>query len=297
MRSAITDTIYFNGNVVTVDKGFAIQQAFAVQGDTFTAVGTNDQVKTLASHATRLVDLKGQTVIPGMSDNHDHLFNASRYMWRGVDMIGVTSKAEAESRLRKAVREAKPRDVVFTTIGWAISPMPNRKDPDAISADIPMVMIGSRRAVGSVFNSAALKLAGITKENPTFTGMLVPQDASGEFTGAGPGFPAAVELLRRVLPPMSPAEEEAVIIRGWQERNALGITSIRELSVYPETIHAYYRLWRQGKLTGRVGVGIEYPDQANTPEHLARTGLGVPFGDEWMWIDSTGEEPWTPGSI
>jgi predicted amidohydrolase YtcJ len=94
---------------------------------------------------------------------------------------------------------------------------------------------------------------------------------------------------------MSPAEEEDVIIRGMKERHALGITSIRELAVWPDAVQAYYRVWRQGKLTGRVALGIEFPDPANTARNLELMGVAVPFGDHWLRMDSSGEEPWIPG--
>ena len=253
------------------------------------------QVKKLAGKRTRLVDLKGATVIPGLSDSHDHLFNACRFMWRGVDMIGVTSLTEMQSRLKKAVEAAKPGQVVFTTLGWTVNPAPTRKDLDQISAEIPIVLIGSRRGI-AVYNSAALKLAGISKENPTFAGMPVPKDASGEPTGVTPGYPAAMHLLAKLLPPMSQAEEEEVIIRGWQERHALGITSIRELAIWPEAVQAYYRVWRQGRLTGRVAMGIEFPDHANTGKYLELMGIAVPFGDRrgCGWIPSA-KSPGRPG--
>jgi hypothetical protein len=290
------DAIFFNGKVATVDSGFTVQQAFAVKGEQFIAVGKNAKIKQLGGKGTRFVDLKGATVIPGLSDNHDHMFNTCRLMWRGVDMIGVTSMAEMQGRLRKAVQAAKPGQVVFTTLGWKINPRPTLQDLDQVSSKVPIALIGSRRGA-AVYNSAALRLAGITRENPQFAGMPVPKDASGELSGAGPGFPAAMHLLARLLPPMSQAEEEAVIVRALRERHALGITSIRELSVWPDVVQVYYRVWCQGRLTGRIGIGIEYPDQLNTGRNLELMGFAVPFGDHWLRIDSTGEEPWTPGAM
>jgi predicted amidohydrolase YtcJ len=70
------DAIFYNGKIVTVDSSFSIQQAFAVRGEVFVAVGTNTIVRALAGKDTRLIDLKGATVIPGLTDNHDHLWNA-----------------------------------------------------------------------------------------------------------------------------------------------------------------------------------------------------------------------------
>jgi predicted amidohydrolase YtcJ len=159
------DAIFYNGKVVTVDAAFHIQQAFAVQGENFIAVGTDAAIKPMAGKDTRMIDLEGATLIPGLTDNHDHLFNTCRFLQRGVDMIGVTSVAEMQSRLRKAVETAKPGQVAFTTLGWALQPAPTRKELDQVSAEVPIVLIGTRRGA-AIYNSAALKLAGISKENP-----------------------------------------------------------------------------------------------------------------------------------
>src|SRR5882672_76029 len=134
--SSSPDAIFYNGKVVTVDSGSTIQQAFAVKGEEFVAVGTSAKIKALAGKSTRQVDLKGATVIPGLSDKHDHLWDATKYLRRGIDMIGVTTLAEMQNRLRAAVAKAKPGEVVFTTTGWGIRPAPTRKDLDAVSADV-----------------------------------------------------------------------------------------------------------------------------------------------------------------
>jgi len=290
------DAIYYNGKVVTVDPKFTIEQAFAVKDGEFIGVGSNAKMKALSGKGTRQVDLKGATVIPGLSDNHDHLYNATKYLRQGVDMIGVTTLAEMQSRLRAGVAKAKPGEVVFTTSGWAVRPPPTRKDLDAVSSDVPIVVIGMRRGNG-VLNSPALKLAGITKENPTFNGAKLRTDDSGELTGAEPGYPQAVELIDKIIPAWTPAAEEEMIGQGMRQRNALGITSIRELSIWPKTISAYFRLWRQNNLTLRVAVGVEFPDQENTIKNLQEMGIAVPFGDHWMRMDSLSEEPWTPGTM
>ena len=295
-KSNTPDAIYFNGKIVTVDSAFSIRQAFAVKGEEFIAVGTDAQVKALADKSTRMVDLKGAAVIPGMADNHDHLWNAGKYLRQGVDMIGVIYLSDMQDRLRKAVAAAKPGEVVFTTTGWRLQPGPTRKDLDEISKDVPIVVVGSRRGTGAL-NSAALKLAGITNENPMFMGAPLRKDPSGELTGTPPGYPQAVQLIDKLLPPWTLAAEEEMIAKGMEERNALGITSIRELAVWPQAVRAFTRMRQQGKLTLRLALGIEFPDQANTAQSLALLGYGVPFGDHWLRMDSVGEEPWTPGTM
>ena len=64
-RPPAPDLVLFNGKVITVDRGFSIHQAVAIIGDRIMAVGNDDQMKTVAGSATRMIDLKGRAVIPG----------------------------------------------------------------------------------------------------------------------------------------------------------------------------------------------------------------------------------------
>src|SRR3954471_24476309 len=72
------DTVFYNGKIITVDSAFSVQQAFAVNGESITAVGTNAKIRAMAGKATRQIDLGGAAVIPGLSDNHDHLYNSEK---------------------------------------------------------------------------------------------------------------------------------------------------------------------------------------------------------------------------
>jgi predicted amidohydrolase YtcJ len=290
----VPDAIYFNGKVVTMDAAASSQEAFAVRGDRFVAVGNSAALRLLAGPRTRLVDLRGATVIPGLSDNHDHLWNAGRYLYRGVDLIGVTSRPEVEQRLRDAVGKAGRREVVFTTLGWTLQPAPTRQELDAISATVPIVMIASRRGIG-YFNSAALARLGISKANPVFQGVKVPVDAAGEPLGTPPPYPWGVTMIDSLLPPLTPRLQEEMVVKAMAQRNALGITSIRELAVWPDAVAGLQRLRRAGKLTVRMALGLEFPDQAATAQHLAKLPA-VKRDDPWLFLDSVGEEPWTPAT-
>src|SRR6202049_3299094 len=112
------DAIFYNGKIVTVDAASKIQQAFAVKGEEFLAAGTTAKIRALAGKNTRLVDLRGSTVIPRLAAAHHHVYASARVTWRGVDMLGVTTVAEMSNRLRQAVAKAKPGETVYTTAGW-----------------------------------------------------------------------------------------------------------------------------------------------------------------------------------
>src|SRR6266496_4887974 len=76
-RGADADLILHHGKIVTVDKNFTIHQALAVQGDRILKVGTNDEVLKTKGANTKLLDLQGKTVIPGIIDSHTHPTGAS----------------------------------------------------------------------------------------------------------------------------------------------------------------------------------------------------------------------------
>ena len=177
--NAPPDSIFYNGKIITVDSDFTIGQAFAVRGDQYVAVGTNAAVQALAGENTRLVDLRSSAVIPGLSDNHDHLYNSEKVM-RGIDLVGATSTAEVLRRLRDGLAKAKAGETVFGSVGWR-APL-TKNDLDQISTDVPIVALRGRRGA-AVMNSAALKKAGIAKEMQSYMGRDIPKDSSGEMTG------------------------------------------------------------------------------------------------------------------
>jgi predicted amidohydrolase YtcJ len=111
------DLIFYNGKIITVDSRFTIGQAFAVRGDVYVAVATNVTIQALASENTHLIDLKGAAIIPGLSDNHDHLYNREKAM-RGVDLVRATSTEEVPKGLRDGLATAKSGETVYGRVGW-----------------------------------------------------------------------------------------------------------------------------------------------------------------------------------
>ena len=92
---AQADLVLHNGKVVTVDERFTIAHALAIKGDRIIDVGTTPQIRMLAGANTKVVDLKGKTVIPGLIDNHAHFMRSVEYWDREVRLDGVTSRKQA----------------------------------------------------------------------------------------------------------------------------------------------------------------------------------------------------------
>src|SRR5215469_9638065 len=142
------DEIFYNGKIVTVDREFHIQQAFAVQGERIVFVGSTAAVRALAGPHTRAIDLRGHTVIPGLIDSHNHQYMAAM-LGRGVDMGGIKSLNDMFSRLRQAVAKAKPGEVILGAANWEEAALiekraPTRAELDQVSAEHPILLYRGR---------------------------------------------------------------------------------------------------------------------------------------------------------
>jgi predicted amidohydrolase YtcJ len=292
--SLVPEAIFFNGKIVTVDSGFSIQQAIAIRGDRFWAVGSSAEVRALAGPATRLVDLQGRTVIPGLIDNHLHQYRAASTLLRGAEMAGAESLRELLDRLRKAVAAAKPGAPLLAGGGWDPREFPERRPPtraelDQLAPNQPLLLIRSRSQI--FLNTLALKAAGIDRNAEKITGIAVPKDARGEPTGEILEPSAVTEVTNKLLPPPNDEEKKELILRTQPMLNAAGLTSVRELSLTPDIMRVYGELRREKKLTVRVSMGIDTAatDADRLEEILQPWGVGPGFGDEWLRLDCVAE--------
>jgi len=289
----VPDQIFYNGKIVTVDSANSIQEAFAVKGERFLAVGRNAEMRALGGPRTRLVDLRGHTVIPGLMDNHIHPFRYISTILRGVDMTGVKSLAEMSNRIRQAAATAKPGQTIYATGRWSENDLaekrpPTRQELDRLVPDRPVVVL--QALANAYLNTAALKAARITRETKSLRGepTSIPKDANGEPTGVIVGRGPIILVVPRVVP-MEDLRELTLKVQ--HDLNALGFTSIREPDLPLEIMRLYYTLWREGKLTLRVSMGQDVgPGEADDIEEiLGPVGVGAGFGDHWLRVDSLGE--------
>lgn len=299
MLSAAPDTIFYNGKIITVDEVSPLSEAFAVKGDRFLAVGSNTEVKALAAPATRMIDLRGHAVVPGLMDNHNHQYHVALLTLRGVDVQNVPSLAEMLERLRRAAAAGPPGRTIFTTTGWNADVFPERRAPtrqelDNVAADRPIVVYASRSRLH--VNTAALKMLGITRGIDVVEKVIVGKDAAGEPDGVLSGSPANVlNLSAKVVPPPTLEEKKALIVKIQAQQHAMGLTGIRELQIHPDVMRAYFELWRDRALTVRTSVGLELNagEESRLEPTLAAWGVGPGFGDEWLRLDGIAE--YNPG--
>ncbi|MBI2816074.1 MAG: amidohydrolase [Acidobacteria bacterium] len=304
----VPDAIFHNGKIVTVDSAFSIQEAFAVEGDHFLAVGSNVKMRALADPSTRLIDLRGSTVIPGLTAmdpaNSQYWAVVSKFAGIKVDMNGVRSLAEMLNRIKQAT--AKPGQSLLTVdIGyWDESEVsekraPTRQELDQISPERPLMIAtpgpASHVSQSKAFlNTAALKAARIGRETKLFNGYPIPKDASGEPTGVIINRATIVGVYVKLA---AEEEKKELILKLQQQQNALGYTNLWAQGQIPDVMRVYSSVWREGKLTIRVSMGLDIaPAETNKLEEiLSFWGVGSGFGDQWLRLGSPGAGPFLDG--
>lgn len=309
------DTVLINGNVITVDTKFSKYQALAVKNDRILCVGQDREVQFVSGDTTRIIDLKGATVLPGINDSHIH---ASLYGGYRPPLVVDISSPELRSIRDLKERVAKKAGLVqpgewirgaelnLNLLEECKSDpprFPSRYDLDPVSPYNPVVLGGIpfRSCPAILLNTQALNLAGIDRDTLAPQGITIMKDENtGEPTGLVRGYNPEV-ILEGIIPLLTRQQKEQAIRSAMRELNQLGITSITEPGLGQggnrlygglwdtENLVLYHELNKAGELTLRVSVlfllnpyGSCYPEELY--KHLTAMGTPTGFGNEWLRI-------------
>lgn len=279
---AAPDIILVNGKIVTVDDRFSIQQAVAVQGDRFIAVGSNRELLPLAGPDTQIVDLEGKTVIPGLIDNHNHIIRATEYWSKEARLDGVTSRAQALAILKAKAGTLKTGEWMFTLGGWFEDQFSGDqsgftlKELDAIAPDNPVFIqaMYDHAFVNSAWLEAmGLRIKALNKEAVAERGLAgdVVRDSGGTATGRlNGGFGMIGRAISRF--PSVPENEQIPSIKAaLTYLNSLGVTTVFDaggLGIQEASYKRFQELADKGNLSVRIyytlwgGVHIDTPQEA-----------------------------------
>jgi hypothetical protein len=248
------DLILVNGHVITVDAADRIAQAIAIRGNRILAVGTTAEVERAAPNARR-IDLKGATVTPGLLDAHNHFAGAGvdRLLLLDVSYPAVKSVGDVVAAVSARVRQS-PRGKWVEGRGWDEGKLAEKRlltarDLDVVSPDNPVWLEHTTGHYG-VANSAALKLAGITRDTKAPPGATIDHDAAGNPTGVLKE--GAQDMVRRLIPPASPDEIERGMRDLARAFNAEGMTGLKDPGISTETFRLYRKAAAAGELPVRV---------------------------------------------
>ena len=257
--AAPPDLILHHGKIVTVDAKFSIAEAIAIEGDRIAAVGTNEAVMKLRGKETRLVDLAGRMVLPGLIDSHTHPSGASMHEFDHAkpDMETIGDVLDYIASRTKAVDEGNwiyVNQVFITRLRK--QRYPTRTELDRVAPKHPVVFSTGPDAS---LNSLALKLSGIDKDFKLVgTGRIERDPQTGEPNGI-------LRSCKRYIKGGPSGEKKATekdrterLVKLFKDYNSVGLTCISDRSAGGSSVERYYRLERAGKLTVRIAASRSF---------------------------------------
>lgn len=268
------DTIFVNAIVYTVDSRDSKAEAIAVREGRVAYVGSSAGARKLAGVNTRVVDLHGATVVPGLTDSHCHLFGiGEREM--ALNLAGTPSLAALLETVKTRVLAARPGEWIvgrgWIETFWSPATFPTRWDLDRVAPRNPLAL---ERADGHamVVNSAALAVAGITSATAApFGGEIMHDPATGEPNGML--LDNAQELVLRHFPEPTEAERERMALLGAQRSLSVGWCSVQNAGGSWQDVELLRRLYGQGKLRLRIYQAISGPGA--DADRLIKQGASV----------------------
>jgi predicted amidohydrolase YtcJ len=276
------DFIVVNGRVLTQDSALPRAQAFAIKHGKFTAVGSNADIRNLATRDTRVMDAQNMTVLPGFMDCHCHPSGVRELYEVNANLRSVREIQEA---LRKKLATTQPgfwiNGYMFDDTKLSDGPL-TRASLDAVSTDHP-IGVHHRGGHTSFYNSKAFELAGITKNTPDPSDGRFFKDANGELNGR------VAELARNAVnrggqrERFTPEQERERAKQGMMHISkmfaATGLTTVHDAGASADTIRAYEDARAAGELRHRAYMMIRGAYQA-----LRDAGIYTGFGDEWIRV-------------
>ena len=247
--------LLYNGKVFSADEKGTIYEAVAVDGEKIVAVGDSKDLQN-KYQATKEIDLQGKLVTPGFNDAHIHFVEVGLSLLQ-VDLNGSNTLDEARQRIAGKVKET-PKGEWILGRGWDHTlwnnRLPTKQDLDDIAPDNPVFF---QRVDGHIAwaNSAAFKLANITKDTKNPQGGEIVRDANGE--PAGVVKETAQGLVDKVIPPPSAEMVYKGLTLALAEAKKYGLTSIQggEDAV---AMPVYEKLLAENKLTARVAIWQDF---------------------------------------
>ncbi len=264
------DLLMLNANAVTLAPARPKAQAIAIQGDRIAWVGTTDEARKLFPRASRIIDLHGATVLPGINDAHTHLISLGESLLR-LNLKDVATEKEVVERVKQQVKLTPPNQWI---VGWGWDEgkwalhYPTNAALNAVSPDNPVYLIGLH-GFAAWANAKALQMAGVAKgtKDPE-NGTILHDERTGEPTGVL--LNRAQELVSKHVPELTLDQIKKGVRLAAAECVRNGLTSVQEAGVGPLQLQALRELVVEGRLPLRVYVMLDGADQNLVKEWLRR---------------------------
>ncbi len=270
--------VLHHGKIHTEDAGRTVAEAIAIRGHSIVAVGSDAVVDALIGPTTKVVDLAGETVLPGLIDAHTHPAESAQDM----DKCSLGDKSLSLEAIKAKVAEClkanpgEPKEWFDVVQVNASNLTLSRADLDALLPNRPLLMSSSDGHTVYA-NSAALKAAGVTRDTKVASGGKIERDAAGEPTGTLRD--DASDLVVEKEPQPSLDRQAARLEKAFAQMSAVGLTSVQDARVDAKLMAIYKRLYDTHRLKMRVRGSYHLKNLDDTPEHLIDAALA--FRAKW----------------
>ena len=259
------DLILHHGLIATLDDSNPSASAVAVRDGIFAAVGGDHDVLQLAGTGTRIIDLEGRRVLPGLIDNHMHIIRGGLNFNMELRWDGVRTLADAMALLKRQIAATPPPQWVrviggFSAHQFAEKRLPTLEEINALAPDTPVFLLHLYDR--ALLNGAALRACGYTKDTPEPAGGQILRNAAGDPTGLLLAKPNASILYSTLAKgPKLPFDYQLNSTRHFmRELNRLGVTGAIDagggFQNYPEDYAVIQRLHDDGQLTIRLAYNL-----------------------------------------
>jgi predicted amidohydrolase YtcJ len=294
-RAQSADTILVNGKIVVYDSAPA--EALAVREGKIAAIGRSADIRALAGPSTRIVDLAGRTVIPGLIDSHIHAIRAGLTYTTEVHWIGARTLAEALDRIRTAARTAPKGAWLVVAGGWTERQFAEDRRPTQaeIAAAAPDHHVYVQLLYSRVLLSpGGYEALGIARDEVLAEKLAIERDGGGRPTGWLTGDARTISNLFNRLPRPTFAQKVAGTRAFFRTLNSVGLTGVIDPGGYNLPVPDYqalFQVWRDGALTLRVRYSLCAPRRGHELEDFKTLTQVLPmgFGDDWLRFNGIGE--------
>src|ERR1700719_4252982 len=260
-----TDLILHQGQFATLDRSNPTASAVAIKDGLFAAVGSESETMKLRGPSTKVIDLRGRRMLPGLIDNHLHIIRGGLNFNMELRWDGVKSLADAMAMLKRQVAVTPPPQWVrvvggFTEHQFVEKRLPTIEELNAVAPDTPVFLLHLYDR--AILNGAALRAVGYTKNTPEPPGGEIARDASGNPTGLLLANPNAGILYATLAKgPKLPFAYQVNSTRHFmRELNRLGVTGAIDAGGgsqnYPEDYAVIQKLADDGQLTIRLAYNL-----------------------------------------
>ena len=279
------DLVIVGGKVATVDTDFSITEAVVVKNDKIIFVGTNEDAKGYIGSKTKVIELNGELVLPGLIDSHGHLTGYGKSL-EHIDLVGTKSYREVIDLVKEKVETVKSGEWIrgrgWDQNDWDIKEFPHHQSLSKISPNNP-VMLSRIDGHAILVNQKAMEIAGIDSNTPNPDGGKIIRDSNGICSGVF--IDNAEKLITDHVPKYSTEKIRSIITNAAIRCTEFGLTGVSDAGIPVSRIDDYKFLIDNNKLPIRINAMLSDTVVSDIIEFLQRYKVDS-YGNDFLRVKS-----------